>query len=489
MKFLLMSFIILLLNIFQFSLFSSELKFSEKALNCKGHRTTVNQVVFNHDGSELITCGGNNEIIVFNTTNGKILRSFKKSKYSINAISLNYNGKLLIAGGLNDKNIKIFSMNDLSLLKVINGFKSVEKLLFSPISNLFAVLGVEDKTNKQTLILYDAESGKKIKKIFTEKNKHKSYPLSVDFSSDGKYIAIGTANYAQGIHIFEVETGLQLKLIKSKDDINSLKFSPNGKYIAGGLKGVINIWDVKSGKLIKSLKGLTNYILALDYSPDGKYLAAAGMDHKSVFKLWSTSTGKLIQTVGEKGPDINSISFSPDGESLAVALRTYGNAFDVATTEIYKTNKKKLKMKWYTLVFPESEFHIDFPAKPEVSSEKNRFYEYYDYLLKDSGFVYLARSVKYMYSLTDNKKKEIMNKKLASYKIDRSEIVESNFFTDGKKGIDLITYKKDIRYHYRFIFINETFYYILVSSRNKKESVEEERFLNSFGKNKTPFKK
>ncbi len=463
-------------------LFSQDLHFADKPLNCKGHRTTVNKVAFTPDGKKLISCGGANQIIIFDSKTGKQIKSTQKENSPVKCISINYNGTLIASGGYNNKNIKILSLNNLSLKKNISDYESVDDLCFSPKNNTLAVVGYKNGTNKQAITLYNADTGKKIKQLFIQANSKDMLPTCLAFSPDGKYLASGVANTKRGIYIYDINTGSQIKYIAHNADISVLKFSPNGLNIAGGgTDNNVNIWNVKSGKLLRTLKGLNDYILTLDYSSNGKYIAAAGMDHTCTFKIWKTSTGALVQSLDQEGPDINSLCFSPDNKSLAVGFRTYGDMLDVVTTGIYKIGgNNNSSSKWYNVASANAKIRISFPDTPKESTKKDQYYEYHDYSLSKSGYVFIVRTTKYLYSVDAAKRKSTINKKVNKYKSDKTNISQSTFTLNGQTGIDLIGYKNNMRYHYRLIFIGDTYYYILFKSRKTNKVPEETKFLNSF---------
>jgi WD40 repeat protein len=70
------------------------------------------------------------------------------------------------------------------------------------------------------------------------------------------------------------------------DYINSVAFSPDGKYLASGSKDkTIKLWNVQSQKQVITLQDDSLCVYSVAFSPDGKYLASGSLD-KTV-KLWS----------------------------------------------------------------------------------------------------------------------------------------------------------------------------------------------------------
>lgn len=99
-------------------------------------------------------------------------------------------------------------------------------------------------------------------------------------------------------------------------NVDSISFSPNGEIFASGSwDGIVRLWDVKSGKLLKKLKGHTGSVSSISFSPDGKTLAS-GSSASSLF-LWDIQTGKILKPLRGHSNPINSIAFSIDGDKLA----------------------------------------------------------------------------------------------------------------------------------------------------------------------------
>ncbi len=123
-------------------------------------------------------------------------------------------------------------------------------------------------------------------------------------SPDGKYI-VSVVNF-EAIEILDIKTGNSLKYIDEYiEERNtwkcSISISPDGKYIVSGeesfdiLKGIIKIWDFKTGECLKILKGHSGSVNSVTISPDGKYIVSGSRD--STIKIWDFETGENIYTI------------------------------------------------------------------------------------------------------------------------------------------------------------------------------------------------
>src|SRR5690348_14307302 len=71
-------------------------------------------------------------------------------------------------------------------------------------------------------------------------------------------------------------------------------------------------------KLRATLRGHTNRVVSVAYSPDGKTLASASYD--GTLKLWDVTTGKERATLKGHTGCVGSVAFNPDGKTLASAI-------------------------------------------------------------------------------------------------------------------------------------------------------------------------
>ncbi|MBD2569157.1 P-loop NTPase fold protein [Anabaena lutea] len=144
---------------------------------------------------------------------------------------------------------------------------------------------------------------------------HDYYVFSVSFSPDGQTLASGGRD--NKIKLWEVETGKEIRTLTGHDgSVFSVSFSPDGQTLASGSDdGKIKLWKLETGEEIPILTGHDGSVRSISFSPNGQTLASGSDDGK--IKLWKLETGEKIHILTGHDGSVRSISFSPDGQTLA----------------------------------------------------------------------------------------------------------------------------------------------------------------------------
>lgn len=121
-------------------------------------------------------------------------------------------------------------------------------------------------------------------------------------------------------------------LYQAQGFVRTLALSPRANLIAiAGDEVDIQIWDVRAHRAIAVLRGHTNIITSLAFTPDGKFLASCSGDHTvrmwPVEALYSANTpansaitlsnSTVIYTWPTEMEDVWAIAISPNGQRLA----------------------------------------------------------------------------------------------------------------------------------------------------------------------------
>jgi WD40 repeat protein len=130
-------------------------------------------------------------------------------------------------------------------------------------------------------------------------------------------------------------------------------YSPDGRTVASASADKsVKIWDAATGKILQTLSGHTQTVWGVVYSPDGKTLASASWD--KTIRLWDPATGRELRTlVGHTGAVYN-IAFSPDG-SLLASTSADGTVrlWETATGKLLATLDAKAGVVWSVAFSPD----------------------------------------------------------------------------------------------------------------------------------------
>ena len=80
----------------------------------------------------------------------------------------------------------------------------------------------------------------------------------------------------------------------------------------------VRIWDAKTGVHLTTLKGHSNWVTSVAFSPDGSHIASGSGD-KTV-RIWDAKTGVHLNTLKGHSDWVTSVAFSPDGSYIYVSI-------------------------------------------------------------------------------------------------------------------------------------------------------------------------
>lgn len=148
----------------------------------------------------------------------------------------------------------------------------------------------------------------------------------ISLSPSGKTLASATSS---GILLWNIDNGDCSVLVKGPCLGSCIVFSPDGRTIALDVGYSIKLFNAVTGSLVKTLRGHTDSINSLAFSPDGQTLASASDDFKG--RVWDASATASGQPIEEPFEDIECVGLSPDGKTIAIGTKNSVQLRDVRT--------------------------------------------------------------------------------------------------------------------------------------------------------------
>jgi len=255
--------------------------------------------------------------------------------------------------------------------KLKTAAKTFNVLAFSPDGSMLAITAssTEDYFGSNILELWNVAEGRLVRTI----NLRGGLGISLGFSPDGHTLVVdgpeethflpldkGRVRTAV-VDMWDVTNGKLIRTFRMKSGSvgGYPKFSPDGETLAiGGVAipsdfvpapgsgvGVVELWSIRDGKLIRTLKTASHGVMSLAFSPDGKILASSGLNSPDLgaMEMWNVSTGTLINTLHTKDHQINKIAYSSDGRMLAdLTWNPYNNGLPIGVLELRNASTGEL---------------------------------------------------------------------------------------------------------------------------------------------------
>ena len=297
----------------------------------KGHKNAVFSVSFGGDNQTLVSTGADKTVRIWKSQND-LLQTLPRNRGEIYSIKFNPQGNILASGSEDKKNIKLWEIPDGGLKETLKEYSSNSKFRHSTSVNSIS-FSPEGKTlvsadNEGWIKLWRTHDGYTIDSL----KGHNHAINDVSFSSDGKILASASAD--KSVKLWDTKKRSMLAtLTEHTSEILDVDFSPNSNILAtASMDKTVKIWRIEIPEtmlkqeklpqtlkviLLKTLKGHSNQVNTVSFSPDGKILASASSDQ--TIKLWEVKEGTLLETLNGHKQSIWRVNFSPNGKIIASA--------------------------------------------------------------------------------------------------------------------------------------------------------------------------
>jgi COMPASS component SWD3 len=138
-----------------------------------------------------------------------------------------------------------------------------------------------------------------------------THPIAI--SPDIKTLVCGCNKY---IVLWNLHTGKCLRTLQGHSgEVHSVAISPNGlTLVSGSQDRSIKLWNLHTGEDLHILEGHSRETTCVAISPDGLTLVTGSRN--GTIKCWNLSTGQELQTLKGHSSEVHFVAISPDNRTL-----------------------------------------------------------------------------------------------------------------------------------------------------------------------------
>ncbi len=278
-----------------------------------GHPSGAFAVAWSPDGTLIVSGGSDKTVQVWSALTGVTRLVYRGHTDQVNSVNWSPDGKLIASSG--DGSVQVWDA-------------ATGRLIFK---NTHQVYGTAWSPDSMQLAFGNGSSFQ-LWNVTTSRQTALYSSVTTccpDWSPDGKFIAAYGVDDAKKVPTLQIWDTATQRLLFSTDLPNSRRssivWSPGSSRLAfAGTSGLVATWQIPSGQhpVTFPTQGLTptqKQWLCLDWSHDGKYLAAGG--YQGPMQVWDAQTTAVTYT-SQQNVDVQALAWAPNRPVIASCENT-----------------------------------------------------------------------------------------------------------------------------------------------------------------------
>jgi WD40 repeat protein/serine/threonine protein kinase/pSer/pThr/pTyr-binding forkhead associated (FHA) protein len=282
----------------------------------------VSSLTLSPSGLFAVSGGLDQKIRIWDIPRGNCVCTFREHRGQVTAVALNADGSQLVSGS-EDQTIKLWNIASNSYQSTLgvvesnspwdkilrlfkrsqpatssNGHKGTVRAIAFSNDRRYILSGADDSTVK----LWDGASGRCLQTL----REHRAQVFAVAFAPSGREAI--SASEDQTIKLWNLKTGQMIQSLQGHQRLTSVALSSSSRYVLAG-DTPMKLWELSTSQVIRTFDDPG--VQAAVFSPDERYILAGGNDGR--LRIWEVESGRCLRTFEPHDSGIHAIAISSDG--------------------------------------------------------------------------------------------------------------------------------------------------------------------------------